>query len=50
MADGDYAPGIAVLASLGALATYAVLIALAEKLLVKRELRVLEVLLDDSPG
>ena len=50
VAEGDYAPGIAALACLGAFATYAVLIALAERLLVRRELRVLEVLLDDSPG
>jgi hypothetical protein len=38
------------LACLGSFATYAVLIALAERLFVKRELQVLEVLLDDSPG
>ena len=50
IADGTYAPWLVILACLGALATYAVLIALAERLFVKRELRVLEVLLDDSPG
>ena len=50
VADGAFSPWLALLASLGALATYAVLIALAEGLLVRRELRVLEVLLDDSPG
>ena len=38
------------LSCLGALATYAVLIALAERLFLRRELRVLEVLLDDTPG
>ena len=47
---GAYGPWLLVLSCLGALATYAVLIALAERLFVKRELRVLEVLLDDSPG
>ena len=50
VADGVYAPGLALLACLGAFATYAVLIAIAEGLLVRRELQVLEVLLDDSPG
>jgi hypothetical protein len=49
-AEGAYAPWMLGLSSLGAFATYAVLIALAERLLVKRELRVLEVLLDDSAG
>jgi hypothetical protein len=49
-AEGAYSPWMLGLASLGAFATYAVLIALAERLLVKRELRVLEVLLDDSAG
>lgn len=48
--EGAYAPGLVILACLGALATYAVLIAIAERVLMKRELRVLEVLLDDSPG
>ncbi|MEO8360197.1 MAG: hypothetical protein ABI672_09225 [Vicinamibacteria bacterium] len=48
--DGGYGPWLLVLAFLGALATYAVLIALAERLLLKRELQVLEVLLDDSPS
>ena len=48
--DGAYRSGLLVLSCLGALATYAVLIAVAERLFVKRELRVLEVLLDDSPG
>ncbi len=42
--------GLAGLACLGAFAAYAVLVALAEKLLIRRELQVLEVLLDDSPG
>lgn len=50
VADGAYAPALTGLACLGAFATYAVLIALAEKLLLNREQRVLEVLLDDSPG
>lgn len=50
VADGAYAPALAMLACLGAFATYAVLIAIAERLLMKREMRVLEVLLDDSPG
>jgi len=50
VADGAWAPGLVMLACLGAFATYAVLVALAERLLVNRELRVLEVLLDDSPG
>lgn len=50
VADGAYAPGLVMLACLGAFATYATLIAIAERLLVNRELRVLEVLLDDSPG
>jgi hypothetical protein len=50
VADGDYAPALIPLACLGAFATYAVLIALAERLLISREQRVLEVLLDDSPG
>jgi hypothetical protein len=50
VANGDYASGMVLLACLGALATYAVLIALAERLLTVREQRVLEVLLDDSPG
>lgn len=47
---GNYGPWMLVLSCLGALAMYAVLIALAERLFLKRELRVLEVLLDDSPG
>ena len=50
IAEGAYTHALVALACLGALATYAVLIALAERLLIKRELRVLEVLLDDSPG
>lgn len=50
VAEGAWAPWLAILACLGALATYAVLIALAERLLIRRELRVLEVLMDDSPG
>jgi hypothetical protein len=50
IAEGDYAPWLLALSCLGALATYAVLIALAERLFVKRELQVMEVLLDDSPG
>lgn len=49
-AEGAYAPWMLGLACLGALAAYAVLIALAERLFIKRELQVLEVLLDDSPG
>ena len=49
-ADGAYSMPMLVLAGLGSFATYAVLIAIAERLLVKRELQVLEVLLDDSPG
>ena len=48
--DGAYRSGLLALSCLGALAAYAVLIAVAERLFVKRELRVLEVLLDDSPG
>lgn len=50
IADGAWEPWLVALACLGALATYAVLIALAERLLERRELQVLEVLLDDSPG
>jgi hypothetical protein len=50
IADGAYAPALVALAALGALATYAVLIALAERLFERRELQVLEVLLDDAPG
>jgi hypothetical protein len=50
VAEGAYAPLLVGLGCLGAFAVYAVLIALAERLLVKRELQVLEVLLDDSPG
>lgn len=50
VAEGAYEPFLLVLSGLGALATYAVLIALAERLLERRELQVLEVLLDDSPG
>jgi hypothetical protein len=49
-ADGAYSMPMLALAGLGSFATYAVLIAIAERLLVKRELQVLEVLLDDSPG
>ncbi len=48
--DGAYGPWLLALSCLGALATYAVLIAAAAQLFVKRELRVSEVLLDDSPG
>jgi hypothetical protein len=50
IADGAYAPWLLGLSGLGALATYAVLIALAERLFLKRELQVMEVLLDDSAG
>jgi hypothetical protein len=50
VADGAFSPWLILLACFGAFATYAVLVALAEGLLVRRELRVLEVLLDDSPG
>jgi hypothetical protein len=50
IAEGLYAQGLAVLACLGALAAYAVLIAIAERLFISREMRLLEVLLDDSPG
>jgi len=50
IATGGRAVGLAGLACLGAFAAYAVLVALAEKLLIRRELQVLEVLLDDSPG
>jgi len=50
VAEGAYGPWLVLLATLGSLAMYAVLIALAERLFVRRELRVLEVLLDDSPG
>lgn len=49
-ADGAYWAPMLTLACLGSCATYAVLIALAERLLLRRELQVLEVLLDDSPG
>lgn len=49
-AGGVWAPWMLTLACLGSLATYAVLVTLAERLFVKRELQVLEVLLDDSPG
>lgn len=48
--EGAFAPWMLGLACLGSFATYAVLIALAERLFIKRELQVLEVLLDDSPG
>ena len=48
--DATFRPWLLVLAGLGALATYAVLIAAAESLFFKRERRMLEVLLDDSPG
>ncbi|MBK5256518.1 MAG: hypothetical protein JJE39_10835 [Vicinamibacteria bacterium] len=50
IAGGAYAPSLLALACLGALATYAVLVVLAERLFLKRELQVMEVLLDDSPG
>ena len=50
VAEGRYAVALSALACLGALATYAVLIALAERLFIRRELKVIEVLLDDSPG
>ncbi len=50
IAEGAYGPWLLALSTLGAFATYAVLIALAERLFLRRELRVLEVLLDDSPG
>ncbi len=50
IADGAYASWLLGLSCLGALATYAVLIALAERLFLKRELQVMEVLLDDSAG
>lgn len=50
VAEGAYAPGFALLAGLGSLSTYAVLVALASGLLGRREQRVLEILLDDSPG
>ena len=46
----DLGQWLLALSCLGALATYAVLIALAERLFLRRELRVLEVLLDDTPG
>lgn len=45
-----YGPALLVLAILGSFATYAVLIALAERLLIKRELQVLEIVMDDSAG
>ena len=45
-----YGPWLVPLSCLGALATYAILIAGAERLLRDREGRVLEVLLDDSPS
>jgi len=48
IADGAYLNAFLSLAALGSLATYAVLIAIAERLFAKRELQVLEVLLDDS--
>ena len=47
---GAFAPAIGALSILGALATYAVLVALAERLLIRREQAVVEVLLDDSAG
>lgn len=50
IADGAWEPWILVLACLGALAAYAVLITLAERLFLKREMQVVEVLLDDSPA
>jgi hypothetical protein len=50
IAEGAYGPWLLALSGLGAFATYAVLIALAERVFLNRELRVLEVLLDDSPG
>lgn len=50
VAEGAYASWLISLACLGGLAMYAVLITLAERLLARRELRVLEILLDDSPG
>lgn len=50
VAGGAYAPALVILACLGAFATYATLVAIAERLLVHREQRVIEVLLDDSPG
>lgn len=50
VAEGAYEPWILILACLGAFAAYSVLIALAERLFEKRELQILEVLLDDSPG
>ena len=50
VAAGAFEPWLLGLACLGSLATYAVLIAVAERLFERRELQVLEVLLDDSPG
>ncbi len=50
VAEGAYLPAFLTLACLGSFATYAVLITLAERLFMKRELEVLEVLLDDSPA
>jgi hypothetical protein len=50
IAEGQYEISLQALACLGALASYAVLLAFAERLFVKRELQILEVLLDDSPG
>lgn len=47
---GAYAPWLLGLAGLGALAAYAVLIALAERLFMRRELQVMEALMDDSAG
>ena len=48
--DGAYGPWLLGLSGVGALATYAILIAGAEKLFLTREARIVEVLLDDSPG
>ena len=50
IAEGAYTPWFLGLACFGAFASYAVLIAGAERLLVKRELQVIEVLLDDAPA
>jgi len=48
--NGSFAFAVTTLAIVGAFATYAVLIALAERLLIRRERAVLEVLLDDASG
>ena len=50
VAEGEYESWLLALACLGAAAMYAVLLTIAERLFVKRELQVLEVLLDDSPA